>query len=233
LVAEDVTRVAPGTEFTADELDGLAERACDALMPEVGVFNENFLRELLGEIVRDKAGPGHLRSVSFKWQPTVENRVFGRTDTIGPMELEQLRCFAALFKPDRPVFESTVWKRWVFSGDVLRLPDEARLRPVVLVGAFRVRELGLRWQLPWFSHLEIPLLSYDQRYKILDRCKAAVREAKAQAEALGCKRPLIMLQGGSFACWLIARLYEWDPSVFYLDFGQSLTSGSWTIPMCG
>jgi hypothetical protein len=27
---------------------------------------------------------------------------------------------------------------------------------------------------------------------------------------------------GSFACWLIARLYEWDPSVFYLDFGQSL-----------
>ena len=115
------------------------------------------------------------------------------------------------------------WKRWVFSGDVLRLQDEKLcLRPVVLVGAFRMRELGVRWQLPWFSHLEIPLLSYDQRHKILDRCKAAVREAKTQAEAFGSKRPLIMLQGGSFACWLIARLYQWDPSVFYLDFGQSL-----------
>ena len=36
LVAEEVARVAPGTEFTADELDRLAERACDGVRPEMG-----------------------------------------------------------------------------------------------------------------------------------------------------------------------------------------------------
>jgi hypothetical protein len=74
----------------------------------------------------------------------------------------------------------------------------------------------------WFSRLEIPLCSYHLRYDILDQCKAAVREAQALVEAHGTKAPLIMLQGGSFAYWLIAHLHKWDPSVFYMGFGQAL-----------
>lgn len=138
------------------------------------------------------------------------------------MEQEQLREFAAHFGPDVPLLEAMVWKRWAYSGEIVRLRTEARERPVVLVGANRMRELGQRLRLPWFSHLEIPLSSYHLRYEIFERCQAAVREAKALAARHGTKPPLIMLQGGSFAYWLIARLHKWDPDVFYIDFGQAL-----------
>ncbi len=42
------------------------------------------------------------------------------------------------------------------------------------------------------------------------------------ADSHGTKRPIILLQGGSFAYWLIERLFAWDPGVFYLDLGQTL-----------
>jgi hypothetical protein len=221
-VAEVAARLAPQIQFSHDEIDRLAQRACDAVMPEMAVYQENFLHELLSGIARDETGPEHLRSVSFKWQPTVADRVFGRTDSIGELELQQLREFAAHFKPETPLMEAMIWKRWVYSGDIMRLPTEARERPVVLVGANRMQALGNRLRLPLFSHLEIPLSSYHLRYEIFDRCKAAVREAQTLADWHGTKSPLIMFQGGSFAYWLIARLHKWDPSVFYIDFGQAL-----------
>ncbi|RKP46183.1 hypothetical protein D7S86_25010 [Pararobbsia silviterrae] len=208
--------------FTDAQIDRLAARAFDAFLPEMGVYNENFLDELFQGIRTETVSPDYFRSVSFKWQPTIAHRIFGRTDAIGEMESTQLRTFADLFGADSPVYESMIWKRWVYSGDIKRLPVFARSRPVVLVGANRVKALGERWKLPSFTHLEIPLLSYNQRYAILDLCKAATIEAKAEAKRIGSGPPLIMLQGGSLACWLIARLHHWDPAVFYLDFGQSL-----------
>ncbi|WP_139317609.1 hypothetical protein [Rhizobium oryziradicis] len=228
-VTAKIAVLAPKLQLSDDDLDRLAERACDTILPEMGIYQENFLRELFNETTSSEVSKDHLRSVSFKWQPTVENRVFGRTDTMGGMELDQLKFFSKYFKPEHSVFEAMIWKRWVFSGDVMRLPVEARDRPVVLVGPERMAELGMRWKLPWFSHVTIPLInherryrSYELRYSILEQCKDAVQVAKALAIENGTKKPLIVFQGGSFAYWLIARLHKWDPSVFYLDFGQSL-----------
>ena len=38
----------------------------------------------------------------------------------------------------------------------------------------------------------------------------------------GTKRPVFLLQGSSFAYWMIKRLFEDHPDIFYLDLGLSL-----------
>jgi hypothetical protein len=217
-----IAQAVPSELFSPPQLDLLAKRLSDELMPHMGVYAENFLAELLSGIQREKLGPHYLRSVSFKAQPSGNDRLFGRSQTVGPVELDQLAMVARYFASAGDLHESMMWKRWTYSGDLKRLPPLARKRPVVFVGPNRMGDLGNRWQLPLYSHLEIPLSSYTRRYDILDRCKEAVLLAKELAEKHVTKCPLVIFQGGSFAYWLIARLYEWDSSVFYLDLGQSL-----------
>lgn len=217
-----LAEAAPPGLFSAEQLDRLTRRLCDEMMPALGVYAENFLPEILDGIAGESTQPAYQRSISFKWRPTIDDRVFSRTDAIGEVEQRQLKIFTECFKQDPVVYESMIWKRWAYSGDLKRLPPLARERPVILVGAAWVGHLDQRWQLPWFEHVEIPLNSYTIRYAVLDRIKAAVLRAKAVAELHATKRPLVLLQGGSFAYWLIARLHCWDPSVFYFDLGQSL-----------
>jgi hypothetical protein len=188
----------------------------------VGIFSENFLPELLEGVGRETGQEDYLRSASFRWSPTADNRMFGRTEAIGPRELREMRMFAEYFGRDRVAYESMVWKRWVYSGDLKELPALARQRPIVLIGAERVSSLGQRWNVPLFVHCEIPLSSYTDRRAILERSKQAVLETKAMASGSAAGRPLVLVQGGSFAYWLIARLHAWDPHVFYIDLGQAL-----------
>lgn len=217
-----LAEAAPAGLFSATQLDRLACRLCDELMPALGVFAEHFLPEMLDGLAREKSLPGYQRSVSFKWRPTIDDRVFARTATLGPIERQLLQMFVERFNRDAVVHEAMIWKRWVYSGDVQRLPPLARARPVILVGAARVGDLGARWQLPWFELVEIQASSYTIRYDVLDRIKDAVRRAEALTAQHSTGRPLVLLQGGSFAYWLIARLHGWDPSIFYFDLGQAL-----------
>src|SRR5262249_7484088 len=79
--------VPPGL-FSARQLDLLAGRVCDELMGYQGVYAENFLSEILDGLTREVPRPDYLRSVSFKWQPTGDERLFGRTEAIGPSETQ-------------------------------------------------------------------------------------------------------------------------------------------------
>jgi hypothetical protein len=220
-VRDRVAGATPKALFSDEQLDRLAERLCDELLPGSGVYAENFLSEMLSGIGLEQSAPDYQRSVSFKWQPTIDDRVFSRTEDIGDVELQQMGIFSKYFK-ESVVHESMVWKRWAYSGDLKRLPPLARERPVVLMGRAWVGDLDERWGLPWFEHVEIPADSYTIRYAVLDRIKEAVVRANAVAAKNNTKRPLVLLQGGSFAYWLIARLHAWDPSVFYFDLGQTL-----------
>jgi hypothetical protein len=69
--------------------------------------------------------------VSFKWQPTWKTGFLAVPTP--SVQWNWINCVVSLtsFKPDRQVFEAMGWKPWILSGDVLRLQDEARLRPVV------------------------------------------------------------------------------------------------------
>lgn len=220
-VREQVVKQAPTGLFSDEQLENLSIRLCDELLPDMGIYGENVLAEIF-RYARAPIPAGYLRSVAFKPYPTADERLFWNTTELGRDEIYRLRQYVEHFRSDAPVYDATTWKRWAFSGDLKALPVAARERPLVLVGASRVGDLGARWRLPWFIHLEIPLDSYRDRYEILQRCRQAVIEARAMADSHGTKRPIILLQGGSFAYWLIERLFAWDPSVFYLDLGQTL-----------
>jgi hypothetical protein len=84
LVAEQMARVAPGTEYTADKSDRLGERARDAVMPEMGFFNENFIRELLGESSATRQVPATYAPCHSNGSRPWKIGFFGPTDTIDP-----------------------------------------------------------------------------------------------------------------------------------------------------
>lgn len=221
-VRADIAVRTKGMPFSAAEIDLLAIRLCDELMPDMGIYRENFLAELRDGVAVAADNENLLRSISFKGKPTSDGRVFGRVEAFGEDEMAQLRMFAEFFPPGVPLYESMVWKRFAYSGDLARLPAEAVAHPVVLVGAEHVASLGERWRLEHFLRVPIPLNSYDQRQEILDRCKAGVDWARVAAARHGLKRPIVLLQGGSFAYWLIDRLFAWDSANFYIDLGQAL-----------
>lgn len=217
-------------DIAAAQIDTLASRFCDEIYPRRGVFAEHFLDEFLMDIAALPDDDRFLNAVAFKGYPTADERLFARSKTLAPMAA-RLDFFGKHLDPARPLYDAMVWKRWLISGALSVLPELVRDRPVILLGADRLHSLGVRWKLPHFLHVKIPpALSQTLRFGILDRCRAAVDEAVEIARARNTKRPVFILQGGSFAYWLIYRLFKINPDIFYIDLGQALHAWFWDIP---
>jgi hypothetical protein len=211
--------------LSPDALDRLALRHCDEILRGEQIYEENFLFELLRDLKRGRGDPRLLKSVAFKGYPTADNRLFewSADAALHETDTEKLAIFSRYYAPEETLYDATMWKRWVISGALDELPALARERPVVFLGADRVGDLDRRWRLPWYFPVETPAtFGYAKRFKLLDACRGKLAEAKAVARQLGTKRPLVLLQGSSFAYWFIVRLFETDPDVFYLDLGQAL-----------
>lgn len=207
------------------ELTMLAYRLCEELHPVYDNFAENFMIELEADLQSRPRHPDFLMSVAFKGNPTADEEIFEGSAAIYPVDAERLGIFARFFAPGEAVYDANVFKRWLMSGDLRHLPELARRRPVILMGADVLTSLGTRWRLPWFSHIVIPPeFSYPMRRRLLDVCRERVAEAKAAAVKLKLGKPLFLLQGSSFAFWFQARLFASDPDLFSLDLGQALHS---------
>lgn len=217
-------------DIAAAHIDTLANRLCDEVYPRRGVFAEHFLDEMLGDISHMPKDDRFLNAVAFKGYPTADERLFARSKSLAPMT-GRLDFFGKHFDPSRPLYDAMVWKRWLVSGALSALPELVRDRPVILLGADRLNSLGTRWHLTHFLHVTIPAEgSYVFRFEILDRCREAIDEAVGIARARNTKHPVFILQGGSFACWLIHRLFRTNPDIFYIDLGQALHAWFWDIP---
>lgn len=228
------TRVA-NYGFSKPEIDALSRRLCDEYYPDRGLFAENVIPEILRDLDQHLPDPNFLYSVCFKGFPTADDRLFYLTKHLHRVDHDRLELFANYFDQRETLYDATVWKRWLISGDMRDFAKYAREHPVVLVGADRLRTLGARWDLPWFRHVSIPAAkAYPIRHAILESCLQSIADARAIAHANNAKRPIFLCQGSSFAYWLMVRLYKTYPDVFYIDMGQALHAWFWddkTIPL--
>ena len=199
----------------------LAIRLCASLRSIHGGFAPSFIDEVIADIPLHAARPDFFRGVSFKGYPTHDEDVFGRR--VVPPGDAVARIFARHFRTEEVLYDGTLWKRLLIAGYLEELPALCRGRPVVVVASKPFSELGMRWQLDDFTHIEIPLtLTQWQRWDLLTRTSQAVAAACARSG-----RPPVVLTrcGGSLAFWLITRLFTEYPRVFYVDLGQAL--GGW------
>ncbi len=205
------------------ELTMLAYRLCEELLQSYDNFAENFMIELEADLRSRPRHADFLMSAAFKGNPTADEEIFEGSATIYPVDVERLDLFARFFAPGEDIYDANVFKRWLLSGDLQQLPELARGRPVILMGADVLASLGQRWRLPWFSHIVIPSeFSYPMRRTLLDVCRARIAEARSAAARMKLGKPLFLLQGSSFAFWFQVRLFSTDSDVFTLDLGQAL-----------
>jgi len=218
-----VARALIGRGMREDHIDRLAMRLCDEFYPDEGVFAENFLVELRNDLRSRQPHPDLIMSVAFKGYPTADEELFFRTLTLKPFDRNRLRIFSDYFDNTETLYDSNLFKRWSISGALGKLPEFARERPVVFMGASRLASLGKRWRLPWLLHITMPpTRAFTERYALLDEARAKIAEANEIASRHGTKRPLFLLQGSSFAYWMMKRLFPDHPDIFYLDLGLAL-----------
>lgn len=211
------------SHLNKDQRSLLAMRLCDEWHHDMDVYAENFLLELFDDLRNQVTHEDFLYCAAFKGYPTADERLFEWSAEPGPEDLERMRLFASCFAPDQPIHDATIWKRWMISGDLQRLPELMRSHPIILMAAEELSSLDQRWSLPSLLHIRIPASgACVQRQQLLAQCREKIAEAKTIARRNNLRQPVFLMQGSSFAYWFMKRLFSTDPDVFYLDFGQAL-----------
>jgi hypothetical protein len=208
-------------EFAEAELRSLAVRLLASAYPEHGVFVENFLDEIEADLATNPVGEDFWSAIAFKGFPTHDETPLG-------YEHEGLKdrvaIFAEYFAPRQTVYDATMWKRWVLSGDMPRFVDTVRRFPVVLVGPQKFATLGEKWRIDRYTHVVIPPAKTQQiRHRVL----AGMLELLGSLLSAGGARPIVLFQCGSLSPWLIRRLHRRLPAVSYIDIGQALDTWYW------
>lgn len=158
-------------------------------------------------------------AIAFKGYPTWDENIFPPRFSENERE-ERMAIMAQFFNPHEPLFDASLLKRYLISGDLKGLPALCRQRHMILVASDIFSDLDRRWNLERFSHICIHrALSQKYRWDLLKRIKKAIDDAVPQASP----RPIVLTQcGGSLAFWLINHLFEYRSDLFYIDLGQAL-----------
>jgi hypothetical protein len=187
--------------------------------PFHGGFVEGFDAEMAALIPEHRNNPDFFKSVAFKGFPTPDEDLFD-PGTSPQDRAERLALLAQTFAPYERLFDAIVWKRYAYSGDLERLAALCHDRHVVLLARDYFGDLKMRWKLSRFTHITIERqLSQLIRHVLFDKLQSALSGIVKEPGA----RPVVLMQcGGSLAYWLIAKLFAWNPAVFYVDLGQAL-----------
>lgn len=206
-------------DLSPAERRGLACRIGLAIWPHHGGFVEGFTDETLELIVQNKGNPYFFNSIAFKGYPTPDENMFDAAMTVAERH-DRVALLKQLFSCEDRLLDAALWKRMAYSGDLSRLPDALRDRPVVLIGPDFLSDLGRRWGVSSFSHVVIPPhLSQRIRWQLYESARALLTEISRSTVA----PPVLLTQcGGSLAYWLISRLAAWNQNISCIDLGQAV-----------
>ncbi|MEO1612894.1 MAG: hypothetical protein AAFU55_11180, partial [Pseudomonadota bacterium] len=198
----------------------LGLRILRRIFPANPLLAENFVEELLGVIA--DAGDASPVCIALKAHPETPDLPFGTADPSPRRAAAAMAAVETAFPVPRVFEDGIAWKRFVAAGSLGEILPAIRARRVVLIANAGFADLGARWRLPDFHHLEIPPRdSHLDRYAIFERLAASL-EALLPSDP-SAPGPLVLTQaGGSFSFWLMHRLRRRAPNAGYLDVGQAL-----------
>lgn len=111
------------------------------------------------------------------------------------------------------LYDGRLFKEMAITGEIAVLPSICQQTHTLVVGSSVFSDLGERWNLPNYTHIEIPLiLASKSRYEILANIEKHLSNSS--------KPPIVLFRAGSLSYWLIYNLSLKYPDVFYLDLGQ-------------
>lgn len=120
---------------------------------------------------------------------------------------------AAIRRQGVTLYDGRLFKSMAISGEISVLPEICARTHTIAVGSSVFSSLGERWNLPKYTHVEIPLiLASKSRYEILAQIEELLENA--------VEPPIVLFRAGSLAYWLIYNLSCKYQDVFYLDLGQ-------------
>lgn len=226
---EQILAMYPGGTVSMTYARILGARLLKEQVPDNGTFEEHMVEEILECIPRHDGNPRYFRSVAFKGFPTPDENLF-LFDDLEDSHGRRLRNFARHFAPEEDVYDATMWKRWLISGTLRNLPDLCRRHPLILVGPDSLSGLGQAWNHPDFSTVLIPRENTQrQRHELQARVADVIGQKQRSVPKMSAA-PIVLFQcGGSFAYWLVARLFDQFPDVFYLDLGQALNAWCYDV----
>lgn len=197
------------------ELKMLSARIALKLQPFNGAYTELFIDEVLEVVDRNCAYENHFLSIAFNGYPTWDEQTFmGSHDQ--EMVQERIKLIKTFFPGRDYFYDARQWKRLLLSGDLKNFPEYCRDKHVILVASKLFSELGARWKLDSFSHIQIPIeLSQWHRWRLLKLIENEIKKTN--------KCSVVLTQcGGSLAFWLFNRLFSKHSDAFFIDFGQAL-----------
>ena len=124
----------------------------------------------------------------------------------------------ALAPRRRPWHYALVFKDSLVTGEFRTVIEALRERNVIVLGPSHLAGLGEALALPRFRHVRI------HETEAMRHRGAALRELRAALSPrdVRASQPLLVLQAGSLAWWLMARLFPDFPEASFLDLGRVL-----------
>lgn len=184
---------------------------------------EGFFSEIERDLLDNPRDEDFWTALSLKGLPTFDDGMYGFHEADVADRIAVLNRF---FVPADTLYDAMLWKRWVLSGDMARLPNVLKDHPVIVIGPSQFRSLGEKWHLSRFCHIEIPEdFSHLVRQQMLVALEKTLKAMRAEPTG---KHPVVLFQcSGELSYWLMRRLRTPYPDVFYIDIGQALDLWHW------
>jgi hypothetical protein len=223
-LAEQLSRHPDCQSLSSREIFNLSVRFLSGLrMSRDHQCYESFFSEIEEDLSTNPRDGDFWTAVSLKGVPTFDDAHLGfDADDVK----DRIDLLARFVHPSDVLYDAMLWKRWALTGDLARLSEVVRDHPVVVVGPPQFRSLGVKWRLPDFTHVEIPIdLSHLIRQRMLETLG---RVLVALPPAANGRKPVVLFQcSGELSYWIMRRLRRRHADVFFVDLGQALDLWHW------
>lgn len=198
----------------------IAQLIYSIAIPSKGLFIDGFYEELYDLIPKHKNKSNFFISISFKGYS--DNNFYGVDilDKNNEYLNFRLNALNKFFTSKDILYDATYPKLLATWGYLNKFQSVCMKHHVVVVGSFYLHDIGKKWNLNHFKHIEIqPRRSQEIRWMILKKIKKYISFISSDNNH---HKPIVLFEAGTLSYWLISKLYSWNPNNFYIDMGQSL-----------
>ena len=182
----------------------------------VYIFGEGFIRECFNDLNYPNNSKNLFQAISIVG-------TFGQKipDSNKLHKEKMIEIICNLTKRFNKIYDATIWKEAAYTGELLNLVKTIQDRPIIAIGPNHLKKLNERIELKNFKFVEIPNHggAIKKRLDVFQDLNNAIKEIISINKN---SHPIIILQAGCIANWLIERLFNDHKNISYLDMGLVL-----------